>query len=127
VRQWWVALGVGLACAPAYASGSASANLAVSVTVMDQCLIHSDSRSATCAGGSAFALGVGRERIAVARDQLTTADEHAHTAPDGSRLGTSQSVAGATGQQGLVLAGAAVRSVAETVEPIDALRITYSF
>ena len=102
-------------------AGSVSANLAVSVTVVDQCLIHSDSRSASCAGGSVFALGEGRDRIAVTRDMLTTADEHAHTAYDGSRLGTSQSVAGAAAQD------AAVRTVAETRAPIEAIRVTYSF
>ena len=105
---------------PAHA-GSASADLAVSVTVVDQCLIHTDSRSASCAAGSAYALGEGHERIAVMRDQLTTADEHAHTARNGSRLGTSLSVAGAAGQDG------AVRAAAEAVTPIEAIRVTYSF
>lgn len=120
-------MGIGLTTwGPAHA-GSASANLAVSVTVIDQCLIRTDSRSASCAGGAAYALGVGRERIAVTSDQLTVADEHAHTAQDGSRLGTSQSVAGAAGQRGIALADGAVRSVAETLAPIDAIRITYSF
>jgi len=127
VRRWLLATGIGLtACGPAHA-GSGSANLAVSVTVMDQCLIRTDSRSASCAGGAAYALGVGRERIAVTSDQLTVAEEHGHTAQDGSRLGTSQSVAGAAGQQGIAFTDGAVRTVAETVAPIDALRITYSF
>ena len=121
MRQWLLAMGIGLTACGTARAASASADLAVSVTVVDQCLIHTDSRSASCAAGSAYALGEGRERIAVTRDLLTTADEHAHTAQDGSRLGTSQSVAGAAGQDG------AVRAVAATVAPIEAIRVTYSF
>jgi hypothetical protein len=118
---------VGLAaCAPAHA-GSASANLAVSVTVVDQCLIRSESRSASCAGGSAYALGVGLEKVALVRDRLTGADEHAHTAQDGRRLGISQSVAGAAGRQGIVLADGALRTIAAAAASVDAIRITYSF
>lgn len=120
MRQWLVAMGIGLAACGTARAASASADLAVSVAVIDQCLIHTDSRSASCAGGSAYALGEGRERVAVVRDQLTTADERAHTAADGSRLGTSQSVAGGAGDN-------AVRAVAETVTPIEAIRVTYSF
>jgi hypothetical protein len=120
-----MALGL-MACGPAQAS-SASANLAVSVTVIDLCLIRAESRSASCAGGAAYALGVGRERIAVTSDQLTVADEHAHTAEDGSRLGISRSVAGAAGQRGMAPADGAVRTVAATTAPIDAIRVTYSF
>lgn len=121
MRQWLVAMGIGLmACGTARAA-TASADLAISVAVIDQCLIHTDSRSANCAGGSAYALGEGRERIAITRDQLTTTDEHAHTAADGSRLGISQSVAGGAGQD------STVRAVAETVTPIEAIRVTYSF
>jgi len=127
VRQWFLAIGVGLAaCAPAYA-GSAGADLTVSVTVMDQCLIHTGSRSASCAGGSPYALGVGREKISVTSDQLTAIDEHAHRIQDGPRLGISKSVAGAAGWQGTALGNGAVRTVAETVVPIDAIRVTYSF
>jgi len=121
VRQWLLAMGIGLTACSTARAASASADLAVSVTVADQCLIRTDSRSANCAGGSAYALGEGRERIAVARDLLTTTDEHAHTAQDGSRLGTSQSVAGVAGQEG------AMRAVAETVTQIEAIRVTYSF
>ena len=127
VRHWLLAIGIGLAaCAPAYA-GSAGADLAVSVTVMDQCLIHTGSRSASCAGGSPYALGVGREKISVTSDQLTATDEHAHTAQDDPRLGISKSVASAAGWQGTALGNSAVRTVAETVVPIDAIRVTYSF
>ena len=121
MRQWLVAMGIGLTACGTARAASANADLVISVAVIDQCLIHTDSRSASCAGGSAYALGEGRERIAVARDQLTTADEHAHTAADGSRLGTSQSVAGEPGQDG------SMRAVAETVTPIEAIRVTYSF
>ena len=127
MRRWLSAIGIGLtACGPAHA-GSASAGLTVSVTVKDQCLIHTESRSASCAGGAAYALGVGRERIAVMSDRLTVSDEHAHTIEDGSRLGISQSVAGAAGQRGMALADGAVRTVAQTIVPIDAIRVTYSF
>jgi len=126
VRQWLLAVAIGLvACGPAHA-GSASANLAVSVSVVDQCLIRTDSRSAVCAGGSAYALGVGRERIAVTSDQLTAADEHAHTASDDPRLGISQSVAGAAGRQDPAVVGS-LRTVAQMAAPIDAIRVTYSF
>jgi len=121
VRQWLLAMGIGLAACGTARAGTATADLAVSVTVADQCLIHTDSRSASCAGGAAYALGEGRERVAVMRDQLTTADEHAHTAEYGPRLGISQSVAGGAVQDG------AVRAVAETVTPIEAIRVTYSF
>lgn len=121
MRQWLLAMGIGLMACGTARAGLASANLAVSVTVVDQCLIHTDSRSASCAGGSAYALGERRERIALTSDRLTTADEHAHTAPDGSRLGTSQSVAGAPAQD------RAVRAVAAMATPIEAIRITYSF
>lgn len=127
MRQWLLAIWIGLAaCGPAYA-GSVNANLTVSVTVMDQCLVRTESRSASCAGGTPYALGVGRERIAVASDQLTGADEHVHTPKDGPQLGISQSVAGAADRQDFALAGGAVRTVAEDVVPIDAIRVTYSF
>jgi len=127
VRQWLLAVGIGLAaCGPAYA-GSVSADLGVSVTVMDRCLIRTESRSASCAGGAPYAVGVGLERIAVTSDQLTGADEHVHTAKDGPRLGISQSVAGAAEREGVAFAGGAMRTVGEAVAPIDAIRITYSF
>lgn len=120
-------MAIGLtACGPVQAS-SVTGNLAVSATVIDQCLIRTESRSASCAGGAVYALGVRRERIAVMSDQLTVADEHAHTVEDGSRLGISQSVAGAAGQREASLADGAVRSVAATAVPIDAIRVTYSF
>lgn len=126
MRQWFLGMAIGLwACAPAH-GGTASAGLAVSVTVADQCLLRADSRSANCAGGSSYALGVGRERIVVPDDQLTTADKHAHTADHASYIGVARSVAGAAGQQ-LVLANGAVRTVAEAVVPIDAIRVTYTF
>lgn len=126
MRQWLWAIGIGLvACGPAHA-GSASANLAVSVSVVDQCLIRTDSRSAVCAGGSAYALGVGRERIALTSAQLTAADEHAHTSGNEPRLGISQSVASAAGRQGTADA-AGLRTVAEMAAPIEAIRVTYSF
>ena len=111
---------------PAHA-GSASADLAVSVTVIDQCVIRTESRSASCAGGAGYALGVGRERIAVPGDRLTLADEHAQTAQDGSRRGTSQSVAGAAGRRDVPFAGPALGTIAAPTAPIDAIRVTYSF
>lgn len=106
-------------------AGSIGADLAVSVTVIDRCLVHPDSRSANCAGGAAYALGVGRERIALTRDQLTVVEEHAHTAGDGPHLGSFQSIAGLDGRQGF--ADDAVRTVAAASMPIDAIRVTYSF
>jgi hypothetical protein len=61
-------------------------------------------------------------------DPLTVADEHAHTTQDGSRLGISRSVAGAAaGGQDMLLANGAVRTVAGPIEPVDAIRVTYSF
>lgn len=127
MRQWLLAIWVGVAASVPAHAGSINANLAVTVTVMDQCLIHTENRSASCVGGTPYALGVGRERIAVTSDQLTAVGEHVHTAKDGSRLGISQPVAEATERQGTVLADGAVRTVAETVAPIDAIRVTYSF
>ena len=127
MRQWFLAMAIGLTACGTAQAGSTSANLAVSVTVIDQCLIRTENRSASCAGGAAFALGERRERIAVMSDQLTVADEHAHTAEDGSRLGISQSVAGAAGQRGVATADAVVRTIAATSAPIDAVRVTYSF
>jgi len=111
---------------PAHA-GSARADLAVSVTVIDQCLIRAESRSASCAGGAAYELGIGRERIDVPADQVTISDEQGHTEQDGSRRGISQSFAGAAGPRDASLAMGAVRTVAATAAPIDAIRITYSF
>ena len=123
MRQWLLAMGIGMsACAPALA-GSASAGLAVSVTVADQCVIRTDSRSASCAGGSAYVMGVRRERIVFTDDRLAIAGEYARAADHGSRIGTSRSVAGADDQQAIVLANGAVRTVA----PMDAIRVTYSF
>jgi hypothetical protein len=120
-------MGIGLgACEPVQA-GSANAGLAVSVTVADQCLIRTDSRSASCVGGSGYVLGVGREQIAIIGDRLTTADEHVRTARSDPYLGASRSAAGAAGQQDIVLASGAVRTIAQTVSPIDAIRVTYSF
>jgi len=127
VRQWLWAIGIGLAASAPVHAGSGSANLAVSVTVADRCMIHTDSRSVSCAGGSAYALGVGRERIALASGQLTVGSEHAHTIEDGPHLGVSRSAAGADGRQGTALADGAVRTAAEAVAPVDAIRVTYSF
>ncbi len=121
MRRWLLAIGIGLTACGTARAGSASADLAVGVTVIDQCLIHTDSRSVSCAAGSAYAMGESRERIAVTSDRLTTADEHAHTALDGSRLGASQSLAGASAPDG------AVRAIAATAAPVEAIRVTYSF
>jgi len=127
VRHWLWAIGIGLAASAPACAGSGSANLAVSVTVVDRCMIHTNSRSASCAGGSAYALGVGRERIALAGEQLTVGGDHAHTVEDGPHPGVTRSVAGAAGRQVTALADGAVRTVAEAVAPVDAIRVTYSF
>lgn len=125
MRQWFSIMGVGLIAAAPVQAGSMEADLAISVTVIDQCLVHTDSLSANCAGGAGYALGVGRERIGLTRDQLTAVAEHAHTAGDGSHLGTSQSIAGSDGREDF--ANGAVRTIAAASMPIDAIRVTYSF
>lgn len=128
MRQWFLFTGISLlACAPLQA-GSASANLMVSVTVMDQCFIHSESRSASCAGGAAYALGVGRERIALPRDQLTASNEHAHRVSDVAASGTSSSLAGQMDAiRDTVLAAGGSGNLADAAGPIEAIRVTYSF
>jgi hypothetical protein len=108
-------------------AGSVNADLAVSVTVVDQCLLHSGNASANCTGGAVYALGVGRERIPVEQsDVLTATDEHAHTSENGPLVTIYQSVTGgAAGPQGF--APDAVRTVAATIAPMEAVRVTYSF
>ena len=129
MRQWlFVAVTGLLACGRADA-GSVDADLAVSVTVVDQCLLHSGTASASCTGGALYALGVGRERIPIAKsDLLTTADEHAHTSRNGPLVPIFQAVAGgAAGSGGLGFAPDAVRTVAATNTPVESIRVTYSF
>ena len=126
MRHWLLAIWVGVAACGSAHAGSVNADLGISVTVVDRCLVRTESRSASCAGGAPYAVGVGRERIAVTSDQLTGADEHVHTANDGPGLGISHPVAGAAERQD-ALAGGAMRTVAEAVAPIDAIRVTYSF
>jgi hypothetical protein len=108
-------------------AGSVNADLAVSVTVVDQCLLHSGNASANCTGGAVYALGVGRERIPVEQsDVLTATDEHAHTSENGPLVTIYQSLTGgAAGPQGF--APDAVRTVAATIVPMEAVRVTYSF
>jgi hypothetical protein len=129
VRQWLFAAVMGfVACGRADAA-SVNADLAVSVTVVDQCLLHSGTASASCTGGTVYALGVGRERVPVAKsDVLTTADEHAHTSRNGPLDPFFQAVAGgAAGSGGLGFAPDAVRTVAATSTPVESIRVTYSF
>jgi hypothetical protein len=120
VRRLFLALGLALAANGQVEAATASASFAVSVTVLDQCLIRAAIRSASCTGGAVYALGIAREKVVPAgSDQLTVADEHAHTARDGPLLATTQPVAG--------LAVDADRSVTPPSGAIDAIRITYSF
>jgi len=129
VRQWlFVAVTGLLACGRADA-GSINADLAVSVTVVDRCLLHSGTASASCTGGAVYALGVGRERVPVAKsDLLTATDEHAHTSRNDPLVTTFQAVAGgAAGPGSLGSAPDAVRTVAATDTPVESIRVTYSF
>jgi hypothetical protein len=116
------------ACSPADAA-AADAKLVVSVTVVDQCLLHSGSASASCTGGAVYALGIGRETVSLAKsDVLTTADENAHTSGNGSPVTAPQFVfGGAGGLRGQGYAPDAVRTVAATAFPLESIRITYSF
>lgn len=125
MRRWFLAIWIGLTAFRPAQAGSASANLAVSVAVVDRCLIHTGSRSASCAGGSPYALGIGRERIAVMPGGLTADGDDAQTTQNGSRPGISRSFVGAgahrDGDDG------AVRTVADATGSVDAIRVTYSF
>jgi len=128
MRRWLVAAIMGFAaCGDRAESASLSANLPVSVTVLDQCLVHSTNRSASCTGGAVYALGVAQELVpAASRDRLTLADEHAQTSGDGSLVTTSKSVVGdMAGRQGAASGG--VRTVSTAVEAVESIRVTYSF
>jgi hypothetical protein len=127
VRQWLFAAVIGFAACGRADAGSVNADLAVSVTVVDQCLLHSGTASANCTGGAVYALGVGRERVPLAKsDLLTVVDEHAHTSGNGPLVAISQSVAGDdAGARGLGFAPDAVRTVAAA--SVDSIRVTYSF
>lgn len=120
---------VALASANAQA-GAISANMAVTVTVLDQCLVHSLSRSANCSGGAVYAVGVAKELVTpVETDQLTASDEHVHTSADGARVYTTSQGFGDTGQRH---DGASVSSSLQPIErqpsaPAESLRVTYSF
>ncbi len=129
MRQWLFVVVPGLLVCGRADAGSVNADLAVSVTVVDQCLLHSGTASASCTGGAVYALGVGRERILVAKsDMLTAADEHAHTSRNGPLVTIFQAVAGgAAGPQRLGFAPDAVRTVAATSTPVESIRVTYSF
>jgi hypothetical protein len=122
--RWLSGAFLGLAvCGPAEA-GSVNADLVVSVTVVDQCLVHSGSASASCTGGAVYALGVGRERVPFAKSDLLTApDEHAHTSGNGPLVAISQSVAGGIDGPGVALD--AIRAV--PTAPMESIRVTYSF
>jgi len=124
----------GAICAVALASGGAragaiSANMAVSVTVLDQCLIHSLSRSASCSGGAVYAVGVSREAVTpVESDRLTASDEHVHTSANGARVSTISPMFAVAGSR-LETASASLgqRSVEQQAAPVETLRVTYSF
>lgn len=126
---------LGILCVVALASGDAragaiSANMAVSVTVLDQCVIHSLNQSANCSGGAVYAVGVARELVTPAEiDQLTATGEHVHTTGDGARVYTTSQGFGDTG---LRHDAASVSASQPSIErqpfaPTESLRVTYSF
>jgi hypothetical protein len=106
-----------------------SANLAVSVTVLDECVLHSLNRSATCNGGSLYAVGVAREtRETVRSDQLTMNGEHVQTSVDGARVyTTSQGFAVTQAHHDVASASSDVRPVQQSLAPQQLVRVTYSF
>jgi hypothetical protein len=125
VRHWYGLLIVMLAGGGQAEAEMAKANFAVSVTVVDQCLVRSLTRSASCTGHAAYAVDVARERLALAAiGQLTRTGEHAHTSADGSPAAISMSVADG---QGVGLAATAERSAAPASDQVEAIRVTYSF
>ena len=126
---------LGILCVVALAAGNAragaiSAHLAVSVTVLDQCVIHSLDRSANCSGGAVYAVGVARELVTPAEiDQLTASDEHVHTTADGARVYTTSQGFGDTAlRHDTALVSASQSSMErQSFAPTESLRVTYSF
>jgi len=128
--RWLGALCIAAFTAGGAQAGAISANMAVSVTVLDQCLVHSLSRSATCSGGAVYAVGVARETVALAQsDLLTVSEEHVHTSADGARIYTISQGFAATGlRHDAVSASASPPSVErQQFGPVESVRITYSF
>jgi len=126
---------LGAFCIAAFAAGGGqagaiSADMTVSVTVLDQCLVHSLSRSATCSGGAVYAVGVARETVAPAQsDQLTASDEHVHTSANGADIYTiSQGFAASGLRHDAASAPSGLPSVEQQqFGSAEAVRITYSF
>jgi hypothetical protein len=108
-------------------AASVSADLAVSVTVFDQCLIHSASRSASCTGGAVYAVDVRRDGASpVNTDQLTMAGERAHTTADGQGIATSRALSSGDGPRHDAAAGDGLRTVSAE-DAAGPIRVTYSF
>ena len=125
MRYRHLLLGLGLAACGKAQAGSVQASFVVTVTVVDQCIVRPLSRSASCTGQAAYAIGVAREKIDLSTGgQLTHANEHVHTAIDGPLIATSMP---AGDGQDTGLAAIAGRSVTPASNQIEATRVTYSF
>jgi hypothetical protein len=100
MARWLGAILVAASLSGGVQAAAISADLRVSVTVLDQCVIHSLSRSASCSSGAPYAVGVAREAVRLAeRDQLTAGDEPVQTSADGARIYTTSQGFGTTGSR----------------------------
>jgi len=125
---------LGAISAAALASSSAqaaaiSADLSVSVTVLDQCVVHSLNHSATCNTGAPYAVGVARETQTVAdSDQLTASGEHVQTFTDGARVyTTSQAFAAIGPRHDAMSASPGSQPVQQRLASEQLVRVTYAF
>jgi len=105
------------------------ADLTVSVTVLDQCMIHSLSQSASCSSGAPYAVGIARETLKLAeRGQLTAGGEPVQTSADGARIyTTSQAFAAMAQRHDAASSSMDSQQGQQQLGPDQVVRVTYSF
>jgi len=129
MARWLGATAIAALASGAAQAAAISADLSVSVTVLDQCVVHSLNRSATCSTGALYAVGVARERQAsVDSDQLTMSGEHVQTSANGARVyTTSQAFAAIGPRHDAMSASPGSQPVQQRLASEQLVRVTYAF
>lgn len=129
MARWLGAISVAALVSGGAQAAAISADLTISVTVLDQCVIHSLSRSASCSSGAPYAVGIARETIRLAeRGQLTAGNEPVQTSTDGARVYTTSQGSGATGSRhDAAPASTDSPQLQQQLGAEQLVRVTYSF
>jgi len=129
MARWLGAISVAALVSGGAQAAAISADLTISVTVLDQCVIHSLSRSASCSSGAPYAVGIARETVRLAeRDQLTAGGEPVQTLTDGARIyTTSQGLVATRARHDAPPASTDSPQLQQQLAAEQLVRVTYSF